>query len=80
MGDCLPERTKTDYESISPFEQDDEKRELRRLSARDSSLFIAESESDAPPNKALKEAVKKFRQRYPQVTTHFPHQARHKNS
>lgn len=55
---------KKNYENLSPYEQDDDKRSLRRLSARDSSLFIAELESDAPPNKTLKEAVKKFRKRY----------------
>jgi len=53
---------KTDYENVSSSEQNDENRALRRLSARDSSLFIAELESDAPPNEALKAAVKRFRQ------------------
>jgi len=57
---------KTDYENVSSSEQNDEKRALRRLSARDSSLFIAELESDAPPNEALKAAVRKFRQFSPQ--------------
>jgi|GEM_PF-3311249 len=64
---------KTDYENVSSSEQNDENRALRRLSARDSSLFIAELESDAPPNEALKAAVKKFRQRYPQIAIPIYH-------